>query len=224
MWIRHLATKTPAYLPDALLDFNLLNLFIVYVASMFVISTALRARFYRAVWEIAVYVKNSCPAIFELLEKNWSQCVRDGVIVRCGYFAVVFIPYVVFTRFVFPQAHISLRQLVDISPLLTVSTLILAGLMVGIDFFLVFQVTRVDAAKIKSDLEFGERWLGGRVAKWFDLLGSWNPIRRYAHAITQDSMSWFNEVFRNSVSVMILQTVLRITLGAFLIIGVDLMS
>jgi hypothetical protein len=208
------------WLPGPLIRWNLLTGFIVYVTFIFVVSTLLRIRFYHSVYRIALYVKQKCPNVFALLENNWSECVEDGVVVRTIFYLAVLAPYLIFTRVVFPSASLNVVDFAERAPLLFVCMLGLFGLMAGIDLFLLVQVTVVDVPRIVADLELAERWLGGRINRLFErMLGTWNPINRYAQAQTRQTLTWFNGIFRSSMSIMILQVGLRLAVGACLLIG-----
>lgn len=216
MSIVEILTKEPAHLPAWITQLNLLTVFIVYATVIFLVSLLLRLRFYRAVWEICLYVRHSCPSIFKLLEEHWMMFASEGVITRTALYGVVFVPYLLLTRVLLPNSSVTFHILAEVHPLYLVMTLLCAGVLAGVDIFLVLQVSRVDAPRIVADLQTGEYWLGSRINRWLGMLGSYNPIMRYARALTQQNLVWFNDVFRNSLSIMLFQVACRISVAACL--------
>ena len=214
-----LSQPAPGWLPDFILDLNLLRVFIWYVAILFLISLALRIRFYLSIYDIARYVAEACPSVFRLVHEHWFLCVRDRFLTLVGLYGGILAAYLLVSRLVWPAASVSVRDLADADPLLLVGHVVLFGLMVATDLVLVLQTSVVDKNRIIQDLAFAERWLGGKVYSVLDMLGRWNPIKNYADNLTAQTMVWFNVLFRGSVRSMIVQTVLRVFVGSALFIS-----
>lgn len=203
-------------LPGFLLDINLLSLFVAYITLLFVVSLALRVRFYTAIYEVARYVARSCPNVFRLIHEHWFLCVRDRFLWLVGVYGSIIGLYFLFSRIVWPQASISPAELAAWSPAVLVATLILIALMLAIDMVLTLQTSVIDKETVLRDLKSAEEWLGGRLYAVLNLLGRWNPIKNYADNLTAEVMLWLNVVFRGSMRMMILQTTLRLLVGTVL--------
>lgn len=207
----------PHMLPDWIVQADLLRIFIWYISITFVLSLLLRLRFYSAVYALARHISDSCPSVYRLLHEHWFLCVKDGLLVLVGLYSFLLTLYMILTRVVLPEAHATLEMLADLHPLVVLVNLALIGLMVTIDTALIVQVGVLDVHCVKADLTYAEEWLGGNLNNMLSFLGRWNPIKAYADSKAKESLVWMNEVFRNSVQVMIGQLVLRIATAALLV-------
>lgn len=212
----HLFATPEPVLPEWLLTTNLLALFLWYILILFLLSIALRIRFYRSVVDIAQHVKSFCPRIFNLISEHWILCTRNGLLVWAGAYVGVFIPYYILNRFVWPSVNVTFLDLAAVHHGLLTIELVLVGLMVTLDFVLILQVSVIDTERIKSDLTWSEDWLSGRLFRVLETLGRWNPIKIYAGAMTAESMIWLNKIFRYGLWSMILQLSLRLAVAGIL--------
>lgn len=210
----------PSFLPKAanllhpvLLHVNLLHVFIVYVTGTFIVSLLLRLRFYVTVFDIARHVRYSCPRLYELIDEHWILCVRQGVFLRMCLYLAILLPYLFLNRFVWPEISVSLEQIAARGQWVPVVEAVLVAIMLTVDGVLLAQVSNVDAERVKFDLTWSERWLGGNVNRLLGLLGRWNPIKRYADGQAKENLFWLNQVFRNSMSSMIFQVAVRMAVA-----------
>ena len=201
----------PALLPDWLLHVNLLRCFIWYISIIFAVGMLLRLRFYWSLYDVADHVSRSCPSVFELVHGHWFVCVKDGIILRVGLYVAVLTVYLALNYLVYPLASINLLQLAADSPALLAFHLVLVGVMVTVDTVLMAQVSVIDADAIKQELTYADGWLGGNVNHFLQFLGKWNPIQKFADAKARQNLQLLNEVFRNSLALLTVQLVLRIT-------------
>lgn len=214
------ALGTPApFLPNAILHVNLLRAFIWYLALMFLFSLGMRLWFYRAVLDVAGHIQSQCPKIFDLINEHWLLILKQGLSAWLSVYLAILVPYSILNQYVWPRASITPSGLASFHPSALAVVLLLAGVMLALDLLLIVQVGVVDAARVKSDLTWSERWLGGNLNRVLDHLGKWNPIKRYADAITLENMKWLNQVFRNNLRVMIVQLLLRLAVAISLYAG-----
>jgi hypothetical protein len=99
------------------------------------------------------------------------------------------------------------------------SYLLMIGIMITVDVVLTVQTSVVDEDRIIQDLEFAERWLGGKVYNVLQVLGRWNPIKNYADNMTAQTMLWLNVLFHGSIRSMIAQTAVRVIVGTSLFVA-----
>lgn len=203
-------------LPDFLLHLDLLHLFVLYVTLSFVVSLLMRLRFYLSVFDVVRHVRYSCPSLFELVDEHWILCVRQGIFLRMVLYLVILLPYMFLNRFVWPEISVDLVRLAQCGPGVLVVQSALTALMLTVDAVLLAQVGNVDANRVKADLTWSEQWLGGNVNRLLGILGRWNPIKRYADGQAKENLFWLNQVFRNSMSAMIFQVSVRLTVAVSL--------
>jgi hypothetical protein len=207
----------PHILPDWVLTADLLRVFIWYISISFAASLMLRLRFYVSVYSLARHVSEACPSVYRLIHEHWFWCVKDGLLVLVGLYGVLLSMYMALTRLVLPEAHANLEMLANQHPLVVLVCLCFIGTMVTVDTALLVQVGVLDVERVKADLTYAEEWLGGHLNSLLGFLGRWNPIKAYADSKAKESLVWMNEVFRNSVQVMIGQLLVRISTAAFLV-------
>lgn len=204
------------FLPDFVVHLDLLHLFVVYVSLTFILSLLMRMRFYFSVFDIVRHVRYSCPSLFELIDEHWILCVRQGIFLRMVLYLVILLPYLFLNRFVWPEISVDLTRIERCGHGILVFEAVLAALMLTVDGVLLAQIGNVDADRIKADLNWSERWLGGNVNRLLGMLGRWNPIKRYADTQAKENLFWLNQVFRNSMSSMIFQVTVRLSVAVSL--------
>ena len=209
----------PNFLPTALLEANVLDLVIVYVTLAFLASLALRVRQYWSIYRIAKYFADACPNVFQLLQRHLAALAQNGLVPMLTAYGSVFGAYLLVTRLALPQASLSIAEL-SARPGLLAWCLALLGATVAIDLAMMLQVARIDVGWVQEQLEYAERWLGGRLNRALDVLGRWNPLRRYADVQTRLALADFNALFRYSLALTIFQTAMRLALVATLFVAV----
>lgn len=211
-------SSPPRLLPEWLLNLNLLRAFIWYVSVYFVVSLLLRLRFYKSVYDVSVYVRLSCPRIFGLVHEHWFLCMRDGLFNLIVIYGGILLVYMSLNQLVWPLATINVNLLASVDPGLLVVMLVATGTMLAVDVVLMAQIGLIDTSRVIKDLQWSEEWLGGNLNRFLNLLGKWNPIKRYADNVTLESIQWLNVIFRSSLAVMIFQLVLRLLVAASLFV------
>jgi hypothetical protein len=191
-------------------DINLLRAFIWYVTVMFFLGMLLRLRFYHSLMIITQHVSNRCPNVTDLLRQHWVLCLANGIVPRALTYGLIVALYVILNHFVWPQAEVHIPDLAQPYAEHLVWNILLVGLMVTVDLWLIVQVTVIDVGKTIQDISLAERWLGGSVNQLLKLLGSWNPIDRYAASTTKQMLEWLNAVTHNSIGLLILQVAIRL--------------
>lgn len=207
------------WLPPFLLDLNLIRAFLWYIAIMFCVSMGLRLRFYLSIYNITRYIAESCPSVFRLVHEHWFLCVRDKFLWQVGIYGGVVVAYLLLSRLVWPTSSISIQELADWNPAILMTYLLMIGVMIAVDVVLTVQTSVVDEERIIQDLEFAERWLGGKVYNVLQVLGRWNPIKNYADNMTAQTMLWLNVLFHGSIRSMIAQTTVRVIVGTSLFVA-----
>ncbi|MFO0946848.1 MAG: hypothetical protein U1D30_13035 [Planctomycetota bacterium] len=208
----------PQLLPQWLLHLNLLRAFIWYISAYFVISLLLRLRFYKSVYEVSVYVRLSCPRIYGLVHEHWFVCMKDGLFNLIVIYGGILLAYMTLNQLVWPLATINVNRLASLDPGLLVLMLAVTGTMLAVDLVLMAQIGLIDTSRVIKDLQWSEEWLGGNLNRFLNLLGKWNPIKRYADSVTLESIQWLNVIFRSSLAVMIFQLILRLLVAASLFV------
>jgi hypothetical protein len=211
----NLLEAPPPILPDAVFSINLLDAFMVYVTLAFVASLVLRMRLYLSIYRIATFVAASCPNVFKLVHQHIFVLVQNGIVGLGAAYGGVLGVYFLVTKVLFPESSLSVNDLSG-HPLALLCMLVLCGLMVAVDTVLIVQVGTVDPKYVEEQLRFAEGWLGGRINRALDILGSWNPIRRIADWQTHVALREFNHLFRYNLALMLYQTAIRAILVLFL--------
>ena len=205
-----------AILPECVRQFNLLRGFLWYISLAFTISLLLRLRFYYAVLRVARYVSDSCPNIYQLMQRHWILCITNGLVPLVGLYLGILIVYVGLNQFVWPLASINLIELAETGPERLVLHVVAISLMITVDAVLIAQVGVIDSERVQSDLSYAEGWLGGNLNQILQRLGKWNPIKRYADSKARENLLWFNDIFRANLRLIIAETVLRIGVALLL--------
>ena len=195
-------------LPVEVWHADVLRFFGWYITVAFVTSLAVRWRLYTAFYRIATYFAKECPNVFLLLHRHWPALIKNGVTPLLVAYALILAVFMVCTRLVFPGTSLSLTE-IETSPMLLTLTIAGLGAMVAVDSWLIFTVGTVDAQFAQAELRYAEAWLGGRINKALDFLGSWNPIRAYADYQTRMVVQEFNSLFRYNLKVMTFQVLIR---------------
>lgn len=211
-----LFSKPPTILPEWILHQNLLQLFLWYIAGVFLLSLLLRVRFYHSVLEVVRHVRYSCPRIFSLVNEHWFLCLRGGLVTWASLYLVLLAPYYWLNQHVWPRATVTFHDLGAMHPAILAFALVLIGLMLTLDLLLLAQVSVIDVDRVKADLTWSETWLAGSLYRMLENLGRWNPIKRYADQVTRQNIQWLNRVFRYSLWSMITQLGLRLSVAVSL--------
>ena len=195
-------------LPVEVWHADVLRFFGWYITVAFITSLMVRWRLYTAFYRIATYFAKECPNVFLLLHRHWPALIKNGVTPLLVAYALILAVFMVCTRLVFPGTSLSLTE-IETSPMLLTLTIAGLGAMVAVDSWLIFTVGTVDAQFAQAELRYAEAWLGGRINKALDFLGSWNPIRAYADYQTRMVVQEFNSLFRYNLKVMTFQVLIR---------------
>ena len=210
-----LLTPPPPILPNEVWHADVLRFFGWYITVAFAVSLIVRWRLYTAFYRIAVFFAKECPNVFLLLHRHWPALVKNGVTPLVVAYSVILAVFFLCTRVIFPGTTLTLTE-IETSPVLLTATIAGLGAMVAIDSWLIFSVGTIDAQFAQAELRYAEAWLGGRINKALDFLGSWNPIRAYADYQTRMVVQEFNSLFRYNLKVMTFQVGVRSIIVALL--------
>lgn len=208
--------ETPLFLPHWLLELNLLRAFLWYITGMFLLSLALRLRFYYAIYRIAIHVRRECPSVFRLVNEHWLLCLKNGTVPLISIYIGILLFYSMLNQLVWPLASINIREIAALDVGLLAAGLSMFGIMVGMDLLLVIQGGVVNVREVTANLSLAEYWLGGRLNTLLQFLGKWNPIKMYADLEAREYLAWLNGVFHQSLSSLIVQLGWRLVVAFFL--------
>lgn len=205
--------QSPAVLPPWIVHLNLIEILLHYVMTAFLISIFLRLRFYHSIYRLTEYVMTQCPRIYALIDRHKFGFLDRGTILLCGANVIIFLIYFLLIRVFCQGCSMTLAKLAEINPSILVWHLLLAGCMLALDGALIAQVSVIQEQRILDDLRFAEGWLGGKTNQLLEnALGKWNPISWFANKQAKESVQWLSELFRYSMTLMIVQLAIRFLL------------
>jgi hypothetical protein len=137
---------------------NLINLFTFYLAVMFLVGTYRRLRQYRDIVELARTMPGRWPRVLRQIKKHWLMFATWSI-VRPALIALLLLAVqTVCSRLIWPQAHLTPGHLVDEWWMLPI-LIIAAGMMIGVDGYLILRVGQFDMPETERYLDEAEHWL-----------------------------------------------------------------
>jgi hypothetical protein len=192
------------------LDLHLIRLFNFYLAFFFLLGTYIRWRQYHTFWVMLRSLPGRWPRLFSLVKQHKHIFVTWGTLMPLALMLGLLLANGVASRVLWPHADLTLRQLLDLWPVLPVILLSGAG-MVAFDVYGAVQVGTVDRAELEKYFDQAEYWLKSWVAPVVHLftLGYVNPRQMVAVEVRAALVS-ASALLNSTVWWVITQTGLRI--------------
>jgi hypothetical protein len=199
-------------------DLNLIRLFDFYLALMFLISTVLRVRQYRAILALISNVPGRWPRLFDLVKQHRAIFLTGSTLAPAALALVLLAIQMFASRRVWPEAGeppygLTLGRLLEQS----VATFIVAGCtltMLAVDLYATFAVGELDHRELAKYFDQAEYWLNGwraPVVRVFTL-GYINP-RQMVHSEVRSALISASQILNSTLWWVSLQTGLRIVSG-----------
>jgi len=137
---------------------NLIQCLAVYLVLIFVVGTALRVRQYRALLGMVWSMHDRWPHLVKLAKHHRGIFLTWQTILHALLALLLAIGHTVACRFVWPQADLTLAQLLEwwLAALVVV---FLGAAMIGIDCYTPFQAAAWDRGQVENQLDRAEHWL-----------------------------------------------------------------
>ncbi len=151
-----------------LTDLKLIRLFDFYLALTFVASLALRFSQYAAILGLVRKFGGRWPLLLKLVSQHRQIFLTWGTVLPLIVSLGMLLLQTLASRLIWPQAHLSVQQLLDAWPALVAVSVCGIG-MVAFDLWGIVDVGKVDQAEVETYFDRAEYWLS-----------SWKaPVVRY---------------------------------------------
>jgi hypothetical protein len=199
---------------DWLLDLRLIRLFSFYLAVVFVVSTYLRLKQYRAVVSLVLRLRSRWPNLTALVMTHRRIFLTPRTYLPLVVVLALLAGNMLASRLVWPQAdQFDVRELLHIWPVVPV--LLASGVaMVTFDTLGVLRVGHIDEKLLEGYFDQAEGWLRGWKAPVVRALslGFVDP-RRIVDKEVRAALEMASALLNNTLWWVSMQTTLRITFG-----------
>jgi hypothetical protein len=137
---------------------NLINLFTFYLTAVFAVGTFRRLRQYRDVVNLVRGMPGRWPRVLGQIKKHWLMFFTWSTFRPAILAIVLIIVQMVCSRIIWPQAQLSVRDLLDEWWMVPVIALAAAA-MVGVDFYFIIRVGQIDRLETERYLDEAEHWM-----------------------------------------------------------------
>src|SRR5262245_54121007 len=137
---------------------NLIDVLNGYLLLTFVVGTLLRWRNYRAIVGLVIAFPNRWPRLLILVRQHRAIFVRWPTLLPIGATLALWLASTLASRILWSQAEVSASGLWG-RWLAFASVVLLAGVMLYLDFQAVFRFGRFDRTALEQDLDKAEHWL-----------------------------------------------------------------
>jgi hypothetical protein len=141
-----------------LLSLNLIHLFTFYLAVMFLLGTWRRMRQYHDVAQIVVAAPGRWPKLVDQLKKHWLIFATWNTLRPAALAIGLLLIQAICSRLIWPQAAITLRELLVEWWMLPIVLAFAAG-MVALDVYFLFKVAQIDRKETEKYMDEAEHWL-----------------------------------------------------------------
>jgi hypothetical protein len=201
-------------------DLRLIRFFSFYLTLMFLLSTSLRLRQYRAMLGLVRSLPGRYPGLLRLLGQH-SRILLTGATVRpLVTVLLLLVTNTLAGQLIWPTADdFTGKDLWGVWPLLPF-VLVSAAAMLAFDVYTLTQVGKIDRAELEKYFDQAEYWLGSWKAPVvsFFTLGYVNP-RQIVDREVQTALEKATEQLNGALWWVSIQTGLRITFGLSLWVG-----
>jgi hypothetical protein len=139
-------------------DIELIPLFNLYLALIFVASTVLRIRQYHAILVIVRTLPGRWPRLFQLVKQHRGIFLTWGTVLPLAVTLGLLLLQTLASRWVWPEARLSLHQLLDLWPGFVLVALC-AVAMICFDVYGTLQVGEIDRPELEKHFDQAEYWL-----------------------------------------------------------------
>lgn len=199
---------------DWLYDLRLIRLFSFYLAVIFLISTYVRLRQYRAVLSLVVRLRTRWPNLTNLVLSHRHILLTRGTYLPLVVVLVLLLGNMLASRLVWPQAdQFKIRDLLPVWP--AVPVLILTGsAMLIFDAIGVARVGQIDERLLEGYFDQAEGWLRGWKAPVvrFLSIGFVNPRQMVTREV-ESALVKAGALLNNTLWWVSIQAALRILFG-----------
>ncbi len=196
-----------------LTELDLIRAFGLYLFVVFLVSTALRVRQYRAVLGLMRSLPSRWPRLLYLVKQHGNIFLTWGNVAPAVLALALFAAHTLASRLVWPQAHLTVLDFAGLWP--AVPLVGLAGLaMVGVDGYGTAQVGEIDRESLEKYFDQAEYWLKSWTAPVVRIftLGYINPRQMVAVEVRAALLS-VSVMLNQALWWVSLQTGLRLAFG-----------
>jgi hypothetical protein len=141
-----------------LLDVQLIPLFNFYLAAFFAISVVVRFRQYLAIIRLVRAVPERWPRLLQLIRQHAGVFLTWWTVFPMVVSFVLFAVQMIASHWLWPEAHLTLGQLLHLWPAGLVVLICAAG-MIAFDVYWSCSVSEVDRVEIEKYFDQAEYWL-----------------------------------------------------------------
>ena len=194
-------------------NWDLIQLFNFYLALIFLLSTALRIRQYKAVVRLVRAFRERWPRLFELLRQHHGILLTWGNVIPALIALALLVANTLACRLVWPHAQLTIARLVELWTAWP-PVLLCAIAMLAVDAYATFSVGEIDRGAMEKYFDQAEYWLTSWTAPVVRVftLGRINP-RQMVHAEVRKSLEDASQLLSSTMWWVSVQTLLRISYG-----------
>lgn len=198
------------------MNLNLLHLFTFYLAAMFVIGTMRRLQQYQEIARIVLAAPGRWPRVLQQIKKNWLIFATWTTFRPAAIAVGLLIVQTICSRLIWPQAAITVHELLDEWWMLIPIGLAAVG-MVGVDVYFLYAVGAINSEEAGKYLDEAEHWLTSWKAPLISTVtfGFINP-RAIVDTEVKKALEDGKGLLNSALWWMAAQTALRITYGLML--------
>jgi hypothetical protein len=199
---------------DRLLDLKLIRLFEFYLAAVFLISTVVRVRQYRAILQVVRAVPSRWPRLFQLVKQYRHIFLTWGTILPLVATLTLWLVHALFRRLALSgNDDLTVRRVLDLWPAAVV--VFVSGLaMLAFDTYGALKVGVIEQHELEKYFDQAEYWLRSWTAPVvrFFTLGYVNP-RNIVATEVQNALVSAAQILNQSLWWTVISTVLRLLFG-----------
>jgi len=198
---------------DNIVQMNLIHLFTFYLTATFILSTVRRLRQYHVIANLARSVPGRWPRVLQQMKKHWWmfftwQTFRPAILAIS-----LIVVQMVCSRLIWPQAVLTMRDLSDewwMIPIVGIMGLV----MIGVDFWFIIRVGKIDRTETEKYLDEAEHWLSSWKAPAVRIftLGLINP-RKMVDTGVRKAMEEGKGMLHRNLWLISMQAALRVLYG-----------
>jgi hypothetical protein len=192
---------------------NLIRFFDFYLALIFLLSSAVRVRQYRAILALVRRVPGRWPLLFNLVRQHRTVFLTWGTLSPALLALGLAVVHTLACHLIWEHANLTLARLVELWPAVPVVGL-LGAAMVGMDLYATWNVGEVDRALLEKYFDQAEYWLRSWTAPVVRLVtfGYVNP-RQMVSVEVQKALVDASQMLNSTLWWSSLQIGLRIAFG-----------
>jgi hypothetical protein len=203
---------------SGLWDLNLIHLFDFYLATTFLLSTAVRVRQYAAVVALVRSLPSRWPRLLALLKQHRGIFLTWGTVAPAALALALLVVQTLASRWLWPEAGrpphgLTVASLYD-HPLALIAVVPFGLGMVAVDLYFIIDVAAVDRPEVEKYLDQAEFWLKSWAAPVLRTVtfGFVNPRKMVAVEV-QTALTGASKMLNVALWWVVLQAALRIAYG-----------